>query len=103
MTYIIIRYGSNSANQPMCHRAVLGTVEVEGKSPRTRQRQLQARLGASLVGTIHATTTFRRDDGSVWDAFNNQHFTWIPWSHAKADDKDAALEADAWQEVSRCA
>lgn len=97
MRYLIIRTGSNAANQSYTMRLVLGAVEIEGNSTTTRQRQLLDRFGSNAPGTLQATTTFRRDDGQCWHAYRNQAFYWKAWNRASAADKAACLRQDAAQ------
>ena len=75
--YIVVRYGSNAANQSMCNRAVLGT--VDGKN---REQAMEA---ATELGPV----------------YNNQHLELIPSSRARIPDWNEAVEADTRRAYSR--
>ncbi len=90
-TYVIVRYGSNAANQSCCNRAVLGSVEIPGRTRAQRERHLQARLGSQGAGTLHAVSTFSQDGGGYWEAYSNQFFRWIEAARATAEDRESAV------------
>lgn len=68
--YVILRHGSNAANQSMTLTAVLGTVEAPDRR--------------SAVDAA----------AERWTCYNGQHFDPIPWSRASRRDRDDALEND---------
>ena len=71
-SFIVVRHGSNGANQPMTNRAVLGTISAETRS--------------DAVWSAHNTWTF----------YSNQHIELIGLSgRAKRSDREAAAEMDA--------
>ena len=84
MRYVIFRHGSNAANQERTQVMALGIVEIAGSTKAARQRAIEARLEASLPGTLDATTVFVGDNGERWHAWNNQHFSWTPASRVAA-------------------
>lgn len=71
-TYIVVRHGSNAANQSMRNRMVLGTV--------TAETWAEAKSAAA----------------EKWTFYNNQHSELIDLAgRTKKADRDAAAEADA--------
>jgi hypothetical protein len=68
--YLIIRYGSNAANQSMCNRAPVGTVEASS----------QGEAVAKMVGVV--------------TVYNNQYLEAVPASKARVSDWDGAAYAD---------
>lgn len=66
--YLVIRHGSNAANQSMCQRAVLGIVEADNK---TEARELAE---------------------SKWTVYNNQHLEILTADESTDEDWNAAQE-----------
>ncbi len=76
-TFIIVRHGSNAANQSMRPRKVLGTVQADDSGDAKR---------------IAAET---------WTVYNNQHLEAIDTAgRTRKDDRDAAAEQDAYRDNS---
>ena len=73
-TYVVIRHGSNAANQSMCMRAVLGLQEAPSH---TKARELVAQR---------------------FTCYNNQHFELVPVSQARAADKRQAEQEEGLRE-----
>lgn len=72
MHFIVVRHGSNAANQSMTLRKVLGTVEADNAA--------QAREMA----------------GEKWTCYNNQHFELIDLDgRTRKADREEAFENDA--------
>jgi hypothetical protein len=71
-TYVVVRHGSNGANQSMCNRSVLGFVEAKDRD---------------------AAYTECHDR---WTCYANQQFELIPVLQAKKADLEEANEAD-WE------
>lgn len=76
-TWVVVRRGSNAANQPMTPRAVVGTVSATNRA--------DAYANAAQKFTV----------------YNNQSIELIPWSRAKKEDLRAASEGDAFEEQER--
>lgn len=73
-TFIVVRHGSNAANQSMRNRKVLGTVNAVDSQA--------AKQAAS----------------EIWSCYNNQHFEAIDLAgRTKAADRDAAATEDAYR------
>ena len=68
--FIVIRYGSNSANQSMCPRAVVGVV------------------------LAHNEESARETAEAEWTCYNNQHFEFLRPSEASYADKRDAAECE---------
>lgn len=73
-TYIIVRHGSNGANQHLTQTMVVGSV----KAPNRR-----AAIDAAA---------------QRWTCYNNQYFDPIPWSRTSGWQRVAASEADQLSE-----
>jgi hypothetical protein len=68
--YVILRHGSNGANQHLTQTMVVGLIEA---------RNRRAAVDAAA---------------DQWTCYNNQYFDPIPWSRAPQWQRDAAEEAD---------
>jgi protein-disulfide isomerase-like protein with CxxC motif len=84
--YLILRYGSNAANQHLCNRAAVAIVEAVS--------QAEARAKA-YAGDVIASESYGYDGQPTLTVYNNQHLEAIPRSKARASEWDAVLEADA--------
>lgn len=77
-TYIVKRYGSNGANQPMSNEMVVGSIEAKSK--------------------IDAFNRFEEENPTV-TIYANQYIEFIPISKASQDDIEASNEAGILNEV----
>ena len=68
--FIVVRYGSNAANQSMCDRAVVGVVLAHDED--------------------HA----RKIAAVEWTCYNNQHLVFLRPSEASYADKREAAECE---------
>lgn len=68
-TYILVRHGSNSANQPMCPRAVIGMTDADSQ-------------GAA------------KQDTHGYTLYQNQWIQAISWSRASRADREEAEQAE---------
>jgi hypothetical protein len=71
-TYVVVRHGSNAANQSMCQRSVLGFVEAKDRD--------------AAYAECH----------DRWTCYNNQQFELVSLSRARKADITEANEAD-WE------
>ena len=72
-TYVIYRHGSNSANQSMCDKAVVGLLEAKSKKDALARAEQE----------LHLTV------------YNNQYLSAVAWSKAQAGDREAAEDLDS--------
>lgn len=74
--YVIVRHGSNGANQHLTPEMVVGTVEARG--------------WRKAISTA----------AEKWTCYNNQYFSPIAWSRASVRQRDDALEGDQAEPVA---
>lgn len=85
--YLIVRYGSNAANQHLCQRAPVAIVAAANQD----EAKTKATKGEVLASTERNFVLETREVS----CYNNQHLQAIPRSRARASEWDSVLEQDA--------
>ena len=85
--YLIVRHGSNAANQSMCSRAPVAICEATSRE--------EAKSKALAGDVIAATARCLADDSRMVTVYNNQRLEAIPRSAARVSEWNAVCETDA--------
>ncbi len=83
--YLIYRYGSNAANQPMCNKEAVAIVEAKSKAKATRRDDSGLNPEGDIVAAI--------SDGVT--VYANQSLEAVAESRASIRDWNYVLEQDA--------